>query len=362
MRTLIGGLLGVALIGLPASPADTRDENALDRKGQFKAIQEDFGRAQAEGYMALRAAKTPEEQKAASEKMPKTPGYVARVLTLVEASPKDDLSLQMLSWLTLADHGKDARVIDLLIRNHSKSPKIASLCEAYSFAALGANKPLLEKVLSDNPDRRAQGLACFALGVMASDAIDASKTAAEAERLFERCAVEFADVKQGTGRLGESAKGYLFEIRNLAVGKSAPDVETEDIDGKKVKLSDHKGKVVVLDLWVEWSGPCCGPSRAMIPHEREMVNKLAGKPFALISVCGDGRDVLKEFLKQESIPWTIWSPGLDGAGAIRKQWHVRFFPAVYVIDAKGVIRYKYISGKELEAAVEKLVAESTGKK
>ena len=98
----------------------------------------------------------------------------------------------------------------------------------------------------------------------------------------------------------------------------------------------------------------------MIPHEREMVNKLEGKPFALISICGDDKDVLKEFLKQESIRWTIWSPGPDGA--IRKEWHVRFFPAIYVIDAKGVIRYKNISGKELEAAVEKLVAEATGKK
>src|SRR5258708_2810770 len=118
MRTLIlvGGLMGATLIGLAASAADTRDENGLDRKRQFKTIQGDFDKAQAEGYMALRAARTPEEQKAAAEKMPKSADYVARVLTLVEASAQDDLSLEMLSWLTLADHGKDAKVIDLLIR------------------------------------------------------------------------------------------------------------------------------------------------------------------------------------------------------------------------------------------------------
>jgi hypothetical protein len=80
----------------------------------------------------------------------------------------------------------------------------------------------------------------------------------------------------------------------------------------------------------------------------------------MISICSDDKDVLREFLKQESIPWTSWSPGSDGA--IRKEWHVRFFPAIYEIDAKGVIRYKNISGKELVAAVEKLVAEATGKK
>jgi peroxiredoxin len=360
MRTLIGGLLGAALIGLPVSSADTKDENPPDRKAQFKTIQENFGKAQAQGYQALRAAKTPEEQKAASEKMPMTADYVDKLLKLVEADPNDDLSLEMLSWLTLAVHGKDAKVIDLLIRNHVKNPKIASLCESYSFGAPGADKPLLEKVLSDNPDKRAQGLACFALAVLAADAEDPSKTAAEAERLFERCAKEFADVKQGTGTLGDSAKGYLFEIRNLAVGKPAPDLRSKDIDGKEVKLSDYRGKVVVLDLWVEWNGPCCGPSRAMIPHERDMMKKLQGKPFALISVSVDDKDILKEFLKEESIPWTLWCPGSDST--IRKDWHVRFFPSIYVIDAKGVIRYKYIREKELEEAVEKLVAEATEKK
>ena len=48
------------------------------------------------------------------------------------------------------------------------------------------------------------------------------------------------------------AKRELFELRNLVIGKAAPDIEGEDIDGKKFKLSDYRGKVVLLDFWGDW--------------------------------------------------------------------------------------------------------------
>ena len=58
----------------------------------------------------------------------------------------------------------------------------------------------------------------------------------------------YADVEG----LAEAAKSSRFEILHLAIGKVAPDIEGEDGDGKKFKLSDYRGKVVVLDFWAEW--------------------------------------------------------------------------------------------------------------
>ena len=52
--------------------------------------------------------------------------------------------------------------------------------------------------------------------------------------------------------LGKSASAELFELRNLAVGKTAPEITGADIDGKPMKLSDFKGKVVLLDFWGDW--------------------------------------------------------------------------------------------------------------
>ena len=93
----------------------------------------------------------------------------------------------------------------------------------------------------------------------------------------------------------------------------------------------------------------------MIPHEREMVERLKGKPFALISISGDDKvETLTEFLKKEPMPWTHW---FAGRGGMIRDWNVQFFPTIYVIDKAGVIRHKGLRGAELEAAVKVLLDE-----
>jgi hypothetical protein len=75
----------------------------------------------------------------------------------------------------------------------------------------------------------------------------------EVEQLLERAAEKYADVKLPfRGTVGDRAKGMLFAARNLAIGKAAPEIEGEDQDSKKFKLSDYKGKVVMLDFWGNW--------------------------------------------------------------------------------------------------------------
>jgi hypothetical protein len=70
----------------------------------------------------------------------------------------------------------------------------------------------------------------------------------EAEDLYAKVVHQYADVKD----VFEQAKGPLFEIQHLAIGKEAPDISGQDGDGKKFKLTDYRGKVVVLDFWANW--------------------------------------------------------------------------------------------------------------
>lgn len=74
----------------------------------------------------------------------------------------------------------------------------------------------------------------------------------EIEMLLTKVKDDFGDVKTRQGNLGELAAGELFVIQNLSIGSTAPDIVGEDLDGEEFKLSDYRGKVIMLDFWGDW--------------------------------------------------------------------------------------------------------------
>jgi len=96
----------------------------------------------------------------------------------------------------------------------------------------------------------------------------------------------------------------------------------------------------------------------MYPHERSLVKRLEGKPFALLGINSDrDREKLKEVLKKEEITWRSWWDGGSTCGPIASKWNVTGWPTIYVLDAKGVIRYRDVREKKLDEAVDKLLQE-----
>jgi hypothetical protein len=75
---------------------------------------------------------------------------------------------------------------------------------------------------------------------------------ADVKKFAERVIKDFADLKHYRGTIGEAAKRELYEVQNLGIGKTAPEIAGEDIDGVKFKLTDYRGKVVVIDFWGDW--------------------------------------------------------------------------------------------------------------
>ena len=101
----------------------------------------------------------------------------------------------------------------------------------------------------------------------------------------------------------------------------------------------------------------------MIQHEKQLVERLKDKPFALIGINSDGgREPLKKILEKNGIGWRQAVDG-DTKGPWAKAWNVSGWPTIYILDHKGVIRHRDLRGQEMEDAVMKLLeeAEQAGK-
>ena len=142
-----------------------------------------------------------------------------------------------------------------------KPEAVVNLCISLGRSSDKGSEAVLRALLAKGSGADVQGPACLALAQVLKARADempagGKETAAvrkESETLFERAAEKYADVKMGFyGTVGKKAKAELHELRFLAVGNPAPEVEGPDQDGKTFKLSDYKGKVVLLDFWNEF--------------------------------------------------------------------------------------------------------------
>lgn len=136
-----------------------------------------------------------------------------------------------------------------------------------------------------------------------------------------------------------------------SVGRKAPEIIATTIDGKPFRLSELKGKVVVLDFWATWCGPCV---RAM-PAMKRLHEKYKDQPFALIGISVDHeREPLSRFVSANGIGW----PQIYDEDDIGTRWGVDSIPRVFILDQDGVIRYlSPMTEAQIERAVKNLLSD-----
>jgi RNA polymerase sigma factor (sigma-70 family) len=234
------------------------------------------------------------------------------------------------------------------IRGRAAYLLAAELAEMTEVARLLRALPDLEK----SPQVRDKGAMLEQLRKADPDALDR-----KAEGWYTRVKEKYADVavpENEPSILGEAAERGLFALHHLGLGKTAPDVEGEDLDGRRFKLSDYRGRVVVLVFCGQWCGPC----REMNPHKQRLVERHKDRPFALLEVNSDeDREVVKRTMRKDKLTWRCWFEG-GREGPIARRWNVRRWPSIYVLDARGVIRYKDLRDQPLDEAVMRLLQDA----
>lgn len=178
----------------------------------------------------------------------------------------------------------------------------------------------------------------------------------KATRCFQLLKDHFGDLPFGDSNYQTAADNAIYYLENLAVGKTAPEFAGEDTDGVLFRLTDYRGKVVMLRFWGDWCPAC----RAMYPFERELVKKHKNKAFALIGINSDSLERCRDAQERDNLVWrTIWDGG-DTTGPTSKIFQVKQWPTIIVIDAKGVIRLRTqgLAEDQLNELLDRLIQEA----
>ncbi len=385
----------IALAVRPGEPVprELSDDAPRTVESRFKDLASEYDSRFREWHLAnLKAKNNEERKKAFKELRPDDKVYAQRFLELAREAPKAPSALDALKRVLECsrDAASDAP-IEQLRRDWAGSPRIAGVIHSISTAVSPDAAVLLREIIAKNPDRNAQGPAVLALAglldgfsglvmrwnedpamakqmqqyyrkelvdqILNGDSVTRNK---EAEALYERAMKDFADVKlspRTRQTIGDYAKTRVNRLLALAPGKAAPEIEGEDLDGKPFKLSEYRGKVVLLVLWASWCGPC----RQQVPHELAMMARYTDQPFVLLGVNLDRKeDLMRAAVSELGIVWRNWRGGRDER--IKARYGVQAIPLVLVLDAKGIIRAKDIRDEELERTLEGLVQEAATKK
>ena len=184
---------------------------------------------------------------------------------------------------------------------------------------------------------------------------DMLETFEEAEQLYpgERFILSrlaYVYERLGNRELAEAYRRKADPTYEL-IGKPVPDFSATDLDGNPISLQDYRGKVVLLDFWAVWCGPCI----VEMPNLKKVYNTYKDAGFDIIGISLDNDETkLRDYLKENDILWRQVFSGEGWMNPVAQQYGIRAIPAPWLIDREGNLITHKARGHDLE----RLVAEA----
>jgi len=186
------------------------------------------------------------------------PAILDAVSKRIEKEEKDPAVAELLVWMgTNASYmPAGQKAIERLIEKYPDHPAIERICMVLGRGGVPKGEEMLKTILEKNDKPKVKAAAALELGralaaktdKLGDNPAEADKVAAEGEKYLTMA----IDLNKDNERQMKAAEGELKALRTLRVGKEAPEIKAGDLDGKEFKLTDYRGKVVMLDFWGHW--------------------------------------------------------------------------------------------------------------
>jgi len=285
-------------------------------------------------------------------------GIAPRLLYRAKSSPSHPQAAQLLTQVCTLSAGDSndeepgtvfSESADLIATQYAASPDITNFCE---LLGMGVGSPLwatryerhLRTILDANQDRQVRCAALMALASVVQSAGEGRQM--EAEKLYNRFIANFDGhynyrYQRIEQELRNIAQSQINELRSRGIGKPAPEVIGIDLNGQPMKLSDFRGKVVLISFWATWCRPCI----ELIPHEQALAARLENEEFAIVGVNGDTDEAVgQRAVATHSISWRSFRNRQGDRQAISDEWQLLGWPTLYLIDREGIVRKRWVGG------------------
>jgi hypothetical protein len=234
------------------SPAPDTSEPTSPQQ-QFEAIKAEYDEAYATFLNVYRGAQDDKAKEDASAARPEFDDYVGRLVEIVDRYPQSEAAVDALIWISHNSRSAESNAAtQKLLGSYSSNPKVAGEILLMSGNPNDGAEEQLRGLLEAESEPL-QAAARYTLGTML---IKQDHESEEAIALLQSVVDDFADVEILLGNRGikiaPRAAGELIEATKLNIGMVVPEIEGTDLDGVDFKLSDYRGKVVVLDFWGDW--------------------------------------------------------------------------------------------------------------